>query len=166
MFNLIIMDINEYYTNERYRKNKLPSIVRILLFVAIPSLFVLAYQRIINPVPSGATIIAILAIGIIVAVIARSFITSPQQFMQAIADRVRWAIMHLLAGWYTILNICRAFVTMIARAAFWFIALLIYLISPIDLLPDVLFRFTLGMELKQKAKEAIENSKIETSFPW
>ena len=158
---------------------KLNPLLSALILGGVPLLIVVSYKTAFNTEPSILDIGIVFIIGLIFAFIIRSIARNPSQFFTALVERISWVQGHLLAAFYTTLNIIRA----IASKLFRLILFLIYLISPIDLLPDILFpigyaddagigfliyiftNFALSQELKQKAKQAILDSQIITSFP-
>lgn len=89
----------------------------------------------------------------------------------------------IYAGFLVILNILRALFFLSLRFIFWFFALIVYIVSPIDIVPDILFpvgylddglftilflrfvSFGIGQSIKEEAQMAIENGRIETPFP-
>ncbi|WP_367389052.1 YkvA family protein [Lewinella sp. LCG006] len=172
-----------YYSEPQFNKRELSKALRFLIFVLTPFFLAIAYKSLLNPSPSMIDLAVVLGAGVFLAMILCSFIRSPMQFIVAIQERIRWVYFHLEAAFYVILNIIRSVLRMVIRVFFWAIALIVYLVSPIDLIPDVLFpvgflddagftllffyflNFALSQELKDRARRAIENAAIHTSFP-
>lgn len=170
-----------------YPSSRLSPILRILLFAGYPVLAIKSFTFLSGAKPSTPEMVILIVMAVFLAMASASFLRNSGQFFRALFERLRYVLGLLLYLFYIALNLVRIVFYIATRSFFWIIILVVYWVSPVDLVPDPLLPFgvlddatitliavkwgmrrmnrEMGRELNWRARAALEATRIETLFP-
>lgn len=169
---------------KRSSSTKLSPFIRLLLFAGYPLLILFLFYAIGTKTFTIFDYLAIIVISLFLSFATASFLRNPNQFLVACFEVVRYLFGLILSLIVRVINFIRRIIYVSFKSIILLIILIIYWISPVDIIPDPLLPFGIlddagftywfylrvanlaaNMELKRTARDVLENTRIRTPFP-
>lgn len=158
-----------------------------ILFAGYPFAAVKLFAKFNGHTPTISETAILVGLAVFLAMVTASLLKDFRQFFRAVAERIRFVYGLVMALLFLLLNTLRMVFYLMTRSLLWIVILLVYCLSPIDLIPDPILPFgvmddigitffairwglrslnrEMGIELKRKSREVLWETRIQTSFP-
>lgn len=166
---------------------KTPKFIQFLIYLSVNCAIIYFYKVVLNQPLRIVETLVILFFGSLFSFCLCSTIRSPKQFVKALGERLIRPFALLLIVFVRVIRLCISVFIRLIKLLVASVAIIIYGLSPIDLIPDVIFGFgwiddaavtilllywglTLGriamsVQLKEFTRELNLATKIKTEFP-